>query len=68
MYLIEEEKQVLLKLYKSDCDESIVKSMPVKVVQSLTNRNIIQSVINYGEIIDIRLLPKTKDYIKDNLL
>jgi len=69
MYLTEEEKQALLKLYNSNCNESIVKSIPFKVVKSLRDRNIIQAAIEEGnETVDIRIPPKTKDYIKDNLL
>jgi hypothetical protein len=68
MYLTENEKQALLKLYKSDCSEVVINGLSIGTVKSLKDKGFIQAAINGNEIIDIRLWPKTKDYIKDNLL
>jgi hypothetical protein len=68
MELSSEEKSVLVNLYKSNCSEDTIKSLTVGVVKSLKSKGWIQAVINYDEIVDIRIPPKTKEYINDYLL
>ena len=69
MFLTEEEKVALIRLHNSNCNESIIEAIPVKVVKSLTNRGIIESLFyEGGSVVDIRIPPKTKEFIKDNLL
>lgn len=69
MNLTDVEKSVLLAIYKAGIrTEDVIGGLPVNAVRSLKTKGAIQAEFQGDEIVDVRLWPKTRDYIEKNLL
>ncbi|MDR1938745.1 MAG: hypothetical protein LBQ73_09670 [Tannerellaceae bacterium] len=66
MYLTEQEKAVLIKLYKGNCSESVVNGSSNSVIRLLESKGLVDVARGEGGgITDIRILAKGKNALRE---